>query len=501
MYQDMENWMEICRRVLVEGISKRQILRETGMHWTTLEKILAQSEPPGYCQAKPRFKPKIGPWLGRIETILNADKELPRKQRHTAKRLFERLREEGYKGGYTTVKQSVREHERFGREVFVPLTHRPGEAQVDFGEALARIGGELRKVKFFVMSLPYSDLMFVMAFERECTETFWEGHVRAFDYYRGVPNRITYDNSKIAISQILGAHERKLTRGFLQLKSHYLFDHHFCRVRRANEKGVVEGSVKYARQNFMVPVPQAPDLETLNELLWEACWEDGLRTLRGRARTKHALLNEERSSFLALPPALFPACRLASTAASSLSLVRFDDNDYSVPVAYAHRPIVVKGFMTRIELCHKGQIVAEHQRIWRKGQISFEPVHYLSLLERKPGALDYARPLEGWALPECFATLRRHLELELEDGAGTREYIGVLRLLEKHPLADLKCAVEKGLKLRAHRLAAIAQFLLPREERRPATFNLEGREHLRGVNVAAPDLTAYHGLLGKGGVA
>ncbi len=178
VYRDMEQWMEIRRRVLIDGVSKRQILRETGMHWTTLEKILAQSEPPGYRQRKNRPKPKIGPWLGRIEAILNADKELPRKQRHSAKRLFERLRQEGYQGGYTAVKDAVREHERLGREVFVPLTHRPGEAQVDFGEALARIGGALRKVHFFVMSLPYSGVMFVVAFERECTESFWEGSFR-----------------------------------------------------------------------------------------------------------------------------------------------------------------------------------------------------------------------------------------------------------------------------------------------------------------------------------
>lgn len=492
--------MEIRRRVLIEGVSKRQILRETGMHWTTLEKILARSEPPGYRQSKPREKRKIGPWMGRIEAILKADRELPRKQRHSAKRLFERLREEGYEGGYTAVKQAVREHELQAQEVFVPLVHRPGEAQVDFGEALARLGGTLRKVRFFVLSLPYSGVMFVMAFARECTESFWEGHVRAFEFLDAVPSRITYDNSRIAVSKILGAHERQLTRAFLQLKSHYLFDHHFCRVRRGNEKGVVEGAVKYARQNFMVPVPEAPDLESLNERLWQACREDGQRALRGRGgRTKHQLLEEERAAFLTLPPSPFPACRLASTAASSLSLVRFDDNDYSVPVAYAHRPIVVKGFMNRVELCHKGELVATHGRLWEREQIRFEPVHYLALLERKPGAFEFARPLEGWTLPECFATLRRRLEAELEGGAGTREYIGVLRLLEKHPLKELTRAVERGLELRAHRRDAIAQFLLPPEPWRPATFSLEGREHLRGVTVAGPDLAAYRGLLGQGG--
>ena len=161
---------------------------------------------------------------------------MPRKQRHTAKRIWERLRADGFTGGYTVVKDAVRELTQKNQEVFVPLVHRPGEAQVDFGHALAKVNGRLRKVAFFVMALADSDASFVMAFERECTETFWEGHVRAFEFFKG-------DNTKVAVSKILGK-ERRLTQGFLQLESHYLFDHHFCRVARGNEKGVVEGQVK-----------------------------------------------------------------------------------------------------------------------------------------------------------------------------------------------------------------------------------------------------------------
>jgi len=497
----MEQWAEIRRRVLVEGVSKRQILRETGMHWTTLEKMLGHSEPPGYRETKSRNKRKLGPWLGRIEQILKADQALPKKQRHSAKRIFDCLRAEGYAGGYTQVKGAVREMERTSREVFVPLIHRPGEAQVDFGEALARVGGGLRKIKFFVLALPYSDQIFVMAFERECTETFWEAHVRAFEFLGGVPSRITYDNSRIAVCQIMGAHERKLTRGFLQLKSHYLFDHHFCRVRRANEKGVVEGAVKYARQNFLVPVPQVRELDELNGYLLECCRGDAQRKLRGRAATKEQLLKEDRAAFVALPPVPFAACRLASTTASSLSLVRFDSNDYSVPVHCAHHLIVVKGFMQRVELCRKGEVVATHPRLWEKEQVRFEPLHYLALLERKPGALDHARPLEGWPLPECFALLRRRLEFELEGGQGTREYIRVLRLLEKHAVTQLARAVDKGLAVRAHTRDAIAQFLLPCEEWRATTFRLEGREHLRQVKVAGPNLSAYRSLLVEAGAS
>lgn len=181
--------------------------------------------------------------------------------------------------------------------------------------------------------------------------------------------------------------------------------------------------------------------------------------------------------------------------ASSLSLVRFDRNDYSVPVAWAHHPIVAKGYYREIVLCAQGREVARHPRIWEAEQVRFEPLHYLALLETKPGALDYARPLQGWTLPECFAVLRRRLEAE-RDGDGTREYIRVLRLLEKHSLSRLRRAVEQALAVGAVTRDAIAQFLYPREDGRVATFSLAGHPHLRQVRVAPPNLAAYRQLVG-----
>jgi transposase len=492
----MEEWSEIRRRVLVEGVSRRRILRETGMQWLTLKKVLAYSEPPGYRQRQSRRKRKLGAYLSRIEQILKEDQVMPRKQRHTAKRIWERLREAGFTGGYTVVKEAVRELAQKHQEVFVPLVHRPGEAQVDFGQALAKVNGKLRKVAFCVMALPYSDASFVMAFERECTETFGEGHVQAFKFFGGVARRITYDNTKVAVAQIVGGgKERWLTQGFLQLKSHYLFDHHFCHVGRGNEKGVVEGLVKFTRLNFFVPVPQVRDLAELNDYLRQRCLEDQQRRLRGQVGAKVQLLGEDRQAFLPLPASSFEACRKVSTTASSLSLVRFDRNDYSVPVRWAHHPIVAKGSCQEVVLCAQGQEVARHRRIWESEQVCFEPLHYLALLETKPGALDHARPLAGWTLPECFSLLRRRVEVE-RDGDGTREYIKVLRLLEKHPLPRLRRAVEQGLAVGAMTRDAVAQFLYPREDWRVTTFPLEGHPHLRLVRVAAPNLASYRELVG-----
>jgi hypothetical protein len=348
------------------------------------------------------------------------------------------------------------------------------------------------------MVLPYSDAFFVQVYERECTEVYWEAHRRAFEYFGGVPVRISYDNTSVLVRLIAGTRERKLSQAFLQLKSHYLFDHRFCNVGRGNEKGVVEGMVKYARQNFMVPIPSIRDLDELNQQLLKACRQDLARKLRGQAAVKGELLKEDQAAFRPLPQAPFCACRKLSTVANSLSLVRFECNDYSVPVRYAHHPVVVKGYVERVEIFEQHTLIARHTRLWGKAGVSFDPLHYLALLERKPGALDYARPLKDWQLPECFLVLRRRLEAE-QDGEGTREYIRVLRLLEQHSLAALTRAVQQGLRCGALSRDALAQFLIPQEEWRQTSFRLDGREHLRHVRVCSADLRAYQSLLRSGG--
>jgi transposase len=494
----MDERLEIRHKVLVEGVSKREMLRQTGMHWQTLEKMLTDSVSPGYQRTAPIVKPKIGPFLGKIQEILAADKEMHRKQRHTGKKIWEELKKAGFTGQYTIVKDAVRALKKQSKEVFMPLLHRPGEGQMDFGQALVRMAGVLRKVSFLAMALPHSDAMFVMAFERECTETFWEGHVRGFEFFGGVPWRISYDNTRVCVAKIIGPRERELTEGFKQLLSHYLFDPHFCLVRRANEKGVVEGVVKFTRLNFFVPVPQVRDFAELNAHLLQQCREDLDRRLWGKKQTKRQLLLEDQAAFRELPAVEFAACRTIGTIANSEALVRFDTNDYSVPVEYAHHPVAVKGYVDRVLISCRQKVIAEHGCCWENQRQIFEPTHYLRLLERKPGSLDWALPLAQWDLPECFGVLRRRLEAERED--GTREYIRVLRLLEKHSLEALTAAVERGLVMRAHSRDAIAQFLAPTEPWAQTTFRLDGREHLRQVRVAASDVRAYQGLL-AGGVA
>jgi transposase len=279
----MEQWTDVRRAVLAEGVSKGAACRKFGIHWDTLERILHNAVPPGYVRKQAREKSVIAPWLGRLWELIEANHDMPRKQRYTVKRMWQVLHGEGFTGGYTTVKDAVREiREEAPKEVFMPLSQPPGEAQVDFGHAVARIGGRLTKVVFFVMSLIHSDAMFVMAFPRECTEAFLEAHLKAFAFFGFVASRISYDNTKMAVTQITGAHRRKLTAAFARLVGHYLFRPHFCRIRRANEKGVVEGAVRYSRQNFMVPVPQVADWIELNAHLLTCCRSDMTRRLHGK---------------------------------------------------------------------------------------------------------------------------------------------------------------------------------------------------------------------------
>ncbi len=494
----MDKWAEIRRLVKVEKRSKRSVCRQFGIHWDTLKKVLEYAEPPGYRQAQPRPKRKIGPFLRVIREILEGDRKVHRKQRHTARRIFDRLKHEyGYPGGYTAVKEVVRTWRQRQREVFMPLTHRPGEAQVDFGTADVIWEGQVTRVALFVMTLVYSDAVFCALFPRECTEAFMEGHRRAFEFFGGVPRRISYDNSKIAVAKIIGKRERELTREFLRLKSHFLFESHFCLVRRPNEKGQVEGLIGYTRRNFLVPLPRASSFEALNAELEGRCRQDLQRRLRGQKATKAELLEEERSALLVLPKQGFEARRVEQAGADSLSLVRFDRNSYSVPTAYAHRQVTVVAGIDEVRLVVDSHLVARHRRHWGKEHTEYDPVHYLALLERKPGTLDFARPLEGWNLPVCFEVLRRRLEAKLGH-KGTREFVKVLRLLESAFIPQLTGAIEQTLAIGAVSYDAVRVILQTRQEEPVGLFSLDGRPHLKLLNVESPDLDAYRALVAGG---
>ena len=440
------------------------------------------------------------PFLPIIQQILEADRSAPKKQRHTAKRIFQRLRDEhGFTGGYTIVKDAVRAWKQAHQEVFLPLSHPPGEAQVDFGFAEAIVRWRCpTKVALFVMTLPYSG--------RGLHPGVPSG------MHRDVPGRPSpgvrvlrrgaeadqLRQHQTAVAEITGAAERKLTREFLRLQSHYLFQEHFCLVRRPNEKGHVERLLGFARSNFLVPgaggripgraerplgraVPPRPGPARPGQA------GDG-RDAAGRGPGRVPAVAEAAVRGPARRPRQRPTrSRWCGSTPTTTPC----------PTQYAHRQLTVVATVEEVRLVYEDRLVARHPRCWDREQYLFEPIHYLALLERKPGGFDYARPLEDWELPECFALLRRRLEAA-DRRHGTRSFIRVLRLLETFSLPQLTEAVEYALDIDVIDPDSIRMIVEHRADRPVELFPLDGRPHLRAVRVEPTDVSAYQALLAGG---
>ena len=499
----VEIYVRVRRACMVEGMSVREASRVFGLHRDTVRKMLAYSAPPGYRRQDPPRRPRLEPFTGVIDAILEADRQVPRKQRHTAKRIFERLRDEhGFDGQYTIVKDYVRERRRRTQEMFVPLSHAPGHAQCDFGEARVIIGGVERKAHYLVLDLPHSDGCFVKAYPAETTEAFLDGHVSAFASLGGVPQSILYDNTKLAVARILGDGRRQRTRAFTELQSHYLFEDRFGRPGKGNDKGKVEGMVGYVRRNFLVPVPSFQSFDALNAHLEERCLARMDSVLRGHDETIGQRMERDLEALLPLPAVPYDACNKQASRVSSLyALVRYKTNDYSAPVAFGHRDVLVKGYVAEVVISCGAEVIARHPRSYERDDFVFDPIHYVPLLEQKTAALDQAAPLQGWQLPEEFATLRRLLESRM-GRRGKREFVQVLRLLENFSHQEVHHAVQDALRLGAISFDAVKHLLLCHLEGRPPRLDLDLYPYLPRVSVKT---TSRHGLpgppAGEGGMS
>ena len=488
-------YLKVRRAHFQDGLSGRQIARDFGLSRDSVAKMLAYSEPPGYRRTAPVRRPKLDPFANQIDQWLSEDQGRPRKQRHTAKRIFERLRGEcGFDGGYTIVKDYVRLRKRTGREMFVPLSHPAGHTQADFGEALVVIGGVEQKAHFFAFDLPHSDACFVRAYPAATTEAWLDGHVHAFAFFGAVPQSILYDNDKCLVARIIPDGTRQRTQRFSAMLSHYVVRDRYGRPGKGNDKGAVEGLVGYARRNFMVPVPSFPDWEAFNAYLEEQCRKRQGNVLRGHKASIGDRLQADLAAMRDLPAAPFEACDLRSGQVTSTSVVRYRGNDYSVPVAFGHRDVWIKGFVTRVVIGCAAEVIAEHPRSYDTGDMVFDPLHYLPLIERKIMSFDQAAPLQDWELPEAFATLQRLLQAR-QGKAGKREYVQVLRLLERFEHQVLHLAVRDALRMGAVSFDAIKHLVLCRVERRPPRLDLDVYPFLPRTNIATTSAASYMTLL------
>jgi transposase len=472
-----------------EGKSQRQIAQELGVNRRSIQKMLKHSAPPGYERSQPPREPKLSEHKAWIDAILESDKKVHRKQRHTARRILDRLKEErAFTGEYTIVRTYVAKKRLKSKEMFVPLSHDPGMAQADFGQAFVKIKGEICTAHFIVVQLPYSDAVFTKAYPAENTEAFADGHQAAFSFFGGVPRRILYDNTTIAVKKILKDGLREQTTGFIGLRSHFLFEEAFAAVARGNEKGGVENLVGFVRRNFMVPLPNFESFEALNEHLEACCKKRQLTTVRGAQQTIGQRFKEE--SFLPLPAAPYEACRVQSGKITSQGLVRFSNNDYSVPTTVGQQQVWIKGFVDRVVIAHDNKVIAQHPRSYGQEEVIFNPLHYLKLLEQKTGAFVQAAPLKGWNLPAVFQ--KTHDILYRKDGKeGRRSYIRILQFLENFSEAELQKALEQAMQLMVVTEPAILHLLKRDKERRPPNLSLLSFPKIPSVEVTPPNLANY----------
>ena len=348
-----------------------------------------------------------------IRSCLEEDEtEGLKKQRHTAKRIYDRLVEEtGFSGGESTVRGKVHELKQIVPAAFLPLEFDPGEGvQVDWGEAFAYVKGEKEKINLFCARLCYSCRPIVLAYHHQNEESFLDAFVRTFQIFGGVPAKVIFDNGKVAVKDGFGSHAKK-QQGYTALSAHYGFEALFCNLAEGHEKGLVEGLVGWARRNIMVPVPHVDSLSELNIMLLDRCEKYEQHRIQGKPEIVGTMFRKEKEFFHPLPKYTFETARCASVRVNAFSTVRFRTNSYSVPVAYAGREVGIKAYPEKIEVFFEGNKIAEHERCFGQYQKRYRLEDYLPLLEIRGRALFNAAPVRQNIPAEILAEWQaKHLE-------------------------------------------------------------------------------------------
>jgi transposase len=441
-----------------------------------------------------------------VDAILEGDRKAPRKQRHTAHRIYQRLRAErpGTEVAESTVRRYVRRKKQAlglsRRQVCVPQSYDWGsEGQVDWYEAEADLGGERQKLQVFSLRGMASGVAFHRAYFRATQQAFLEAHELAFRYFGGVFRRLRYDNLKAAVKKILRGYQREETARFIAFRSHWGFTAEFCTPAEAHEKGGIEGEAGYFRRNHWVPVPEARDLEELNRQLRAACEQDQGRTIAGREQTIGVAMRAERAHLLPLPAEGFDLAEVRFPKVDGSGCVRVRTNFYSVPLP-ADTRVEAKVYADRVEIWHEGAKAAQHERCYGRFQQVLELEHYLEVLERKPGALAGSTPLKQWRergrWPGEYdryweVLIRRHGKQP-----GTRQMIELLGLGKKHGHDRLQEAVSVALATGCGDVAAV-RYLLTAGSSAPPPLESGERGGLVRYERPLPGVQDYDQLLSQ----
>jgi len=484
---------EIRRAYYVEKKSLRQIARETGYARETIKKALESAGPVTYTLRKPRPAPVLGPYKERIEEMLAENERLPHKQRYTAQRIFEVIREEGYEGSASGVRRYVgeRRRERRKKQVYLKLEFDPGQdAQVDWGEGQVIMRGERITAQLFMMRLGYSRRTFVKAYPTQRQECFFDGHVNAFAFFDGVPHRLSYDNLKVAVYEILTGRERHEQEAFTLFRSHYLFDSHYCTPGQGHEKGGVEHIVGYARRKFLVPLPEVGSFEELNDYLLARCLSEDRRTVQGQPRTIGEMWTEEQPCLLPMPEYDLACCVTREVALNPYCQVVFETNRYSVPADKAYPNLTLRAFPFMVEVLHGDQVLARHARCYEREQDVVDPLHYVPLL---------VQPIRRWReeWPPAYEQLLKRLQRRFEHQDAIRQFVQILNLNRDYDAGLVEQAVREALDLNCGHFEGVVWCLnqLVDPPSVPLSLDLSTRPHLADIGQQPLDLSSYDHLL------
>ncbi|MCZ7567037.1 MAG: IS21 family transposase [Ardenticatenaceae bacterium] len=486
-----------------DGLSIREISRTQHHSRRVIRRAIESADPGEYRMVQERPAPVLGPWKAKIDALWDESQPMPRKQRYTARTIYQELQKEGYTGSEVTVSRYVGQKRQASRakQVFLPLEFDPGaDAQVDWGEAVVELAGERVTVPLFIMRLNYSPARFGMAFPFQKQEAFFEGHIQAFRFFGAVPKRITYDNLKTAVYRILSGRNRQEQVAFVAVRSHYLCESRYCTPGQGHEKGGVESDVGFSQRHFRAPRPRGGAYEELNNLLAAACRRDLDRRVRGSQESVAAKLATERPLMLERPHTDSKAYREHLATVNPSGLVPLDTNRYSVPgpVSEAVRG---RAYAFRVEILAGEEIIAQPPRCVGQEQDVIEPVPYLTALVQRPGAFEHAVPMRRWRAewPPVYETLLAELRRRWPDERGLREFLDILALHKDHPSELIVQAVETALKLGAVHLDGVQLCLrqLTAGQEQPPALDLSGHDRLAGIGQPPVNLGQYDTLLSR----